>query len=104
MTLISLRLPDRVIEDLNEDPFPSIPYFYQLMLAADYPSELIELGCYFDDYHILFPDDPGERDARVLVRPWRTCFPQSCFRKDRSKEKPPGSCNKLESNANGLTS
>ena len=48
----------------NEDPLPSIPYFYQLMLAADYPSELIQLG-YFDDDDILFPDDTEERRKRA---------------------------------------
>jgi hypothetical protein len=37
---------------IGEDPLPSIPYFEQLMWAADYPNELIELG-YFDDIFYL---------------------------------------------------
>lgn len=48
----------------GEDPFPSIPYFYQLMVAADYPDELIELG-YFDDDDIFFSGDPEERRIRA---------------------------------------
>ena len=34
------------------------------MLAADYPSELIELG-YFDDDYILFSDSPEDVQIRV---------------------------------------
>jgi len=48
----------------GEDPLPSIPYFYQLMLAADYPSELIELG-YFDDDDMFFSDDPEGKQTRA---------------------------------------
>ncbi len=54
----------RTILENGEDPLPSIPYFYQLMLAADYPEELIELG-YFDDDDIFFSDVPEERRTRA---------------------------------------
>jgi hypothetical protein len=48
---------------IGEDPLPSIPYFYRLMLAADYPRELIDLR-YFDD--IIDTDDLEEQ--RVCAR------------------------------------
>jgi hypothetical protein len=34
------------------------------MLAAEHPTELIELG-YFDDNYILFSDSPGEVQTAV---------------------------------------
>jgi hypothetical protein len=52
------------ILDTGEDPLSSIPYFHQLMLAADYPAELIELG-YFDDDDIFFSDIPEEKKTRA---------------------------------------
>ncbi len=54
----------RRILETGEDPLPSIPYFYRLMLAADHPSELIELG-YFDDDDIFFSDDPEGKRTRA---------------------------------------
>jgi len=54
----------RRILETGEDPLRSIPYFHQLMLAADYPAELIELG-YFDDDDIFFSDLPEERSVRA---------------------------------------
>jgi hypothetical protein len=54
----------RRILETGEDPVPSIRYFYRLMLAADYPEELIELG-YFDDDDIFFSDDPEEKRKRA---------------------------------------
>lgn len=54
----------RRILETGEDPLPSIPYFYRLMLAADYPEELIELG-YFDDDDIFFSDVPEEKRTRA---------------------------------------
>ena len=54
----------RRILETGEDPLPSIPYFYRLMLAADYPEELTELG-YFDDDDIFFSDDPEEKRKRA---------------------------------------
>lgn len=48
----------------GEDPLPSMPYFYRLMVAADYLGELIELG-YFHDYDELYSDDPEEVQARA---------------------------------------
>jgi hypothetical protein len=49
----------RILET-GEDPLPSIHYFYRLMRAADYPSELIDVG-YFDD--TCYTDDPEEKRA-----------------------------------------
>jgi hypothetical protein len=37
------------IRETGEDLLPSIPYFNKLMLAADYPEGLIELGQLDDD-------------------------------------------------------
>ncbi len=54
----------RRILETGEDPLPSIPYFYRLRLAADYPEELIELG-YFDDDDIFFSDVPEEKRTRA---------------------------------------
>ena len=54
----------RRILDTGEDPLPSVPYFYRLMVAADYPEELIELG-YFDDDEIFYFDDPEEKRTRA---------------------------------------
>jgi hypothetical protein len=54
----------RRILETGEDPLPSIPCFYRLMLAADYPEELIELG-YFDDDDIFFSDVPEEKRMRA---------------------------------------
>ena len=54
----------RRILETGEDPLPSVPYFYRLMLAADYPEELIELG-YFDDDDIFFSDVPEEKRTRA---------------------------------------
>jgi len=54
----------RRILKTGEDPLSSIPFFHQLMLAADYPPELIELG-YFDDDYILFSDSPEDVQVRV---------------------------------------
>jgi hypothetical protein len=49
----------RILET-SEDPLPSLPYFYQLMLAADCPEELQELG-YLDD--VFFGDDADTQRA-----------------------------------------
>ena len=38
---LALQRAKRILET-GEDPLSSIPYFHQLMLAADYPDELIE--------------------------------------------------------------
>jgi hypothetical protein len=74
----------RHVLESGEDPLPSLPYFQQLMLAADYPAELIELGCFDDDY-VLFSDSvegvqtrlhealedllsPGLREQRIAER------------------------------------
>src|SRR5579875_3081116 len=50
--------------ETGEDPLPSMPYFYRLMVAADYLGELIELG-YFHDYNELYSGDPEEVQARA---------------------------------------
>jgi hypothetical protein len=54
----------RILET-REDPLLSISYFHQLMLAADYPEDLIELG-YFDDDDIFFSDDPDGKRVRAF--------------------------------------
>lgn len=52
----------------GEDPLPSVPYFYRLMVAADYPGELIELG-YLDDDDIFFSDFPDDlEEKRIRAR------------------------------------
>jgi hypothetical protein len=60
---LALQRAQHILET-GENPLPSIPYFHQLMLAADYPDELIELG-YFDDDDIFFSDIPEEKQARA---------------------------------------
>lgn len=52
----------RILET-GEDPLYSTPYFYQLMLAADYPEELIELSYLDDDY--IFVHNPEEKQKRA---------------------------------------
>jgi hypothetical protein len=54
----------QLILDTGEDPLPSVPYFHRLMVAADYPEELIELG-YFDDDDIFYSDDPAGKQTRA---------------------------------------
>jgi len=50
---------------MNEDPLPSLPYFYRLMLSADHPRELIELG-YLEDEFDFIPDDlDGQRKMAI---------------------------------------
>ncbi|WP_263379733.1 hypothetical protein [Granulicella paludicola] len=61
---LALQLARRIL-DSGEDPLPSIPYFYRLMLAADYPSELVALG-YFDD--LFFEDETEEEEKKTLAR------------------------------------
>ena len=69
----------RRILETGENPLPSVSYFYQLMVEADYPEELIDLG-YFDDDDIFYSDDPEEKQSRVrealeelLSAPPRVC-------------------------------
>jgi hypothetical protein len=54
----------RRILETGEDPIPSLPFFYRLMWAADYPEELIELG-YFDDVNFGLFDVPEEKRTRA---------------------------------------
>jgi hypothetical protein len=54
----------RRILDTGEDPLPSMPYFYRLMLAADRLKELYELA-YFDDDEIFYSDEPEEKRTRA---------------------------------------
>ena len=54
----------RILER-REDPLTSIPYFYRLMVAGDYPDELVELG-YFDDEDILYGDDTDGKRNRAF--------------------------------------
>jgi hypothetical protein len=55
------------IRETGEDLLPSIPYFNKLMLAADYPEELIELG-YLDDDDIFFDDsEHKQKHAREAL-------------------------------------
>jgi hypothetical protein len=60
---LALQRAKRILET-GEDPLSSIPYFHQLMLATDYPAELIGLG-YFDDDDIFFSDIPEEKQTRA---------------------------------------
>lgn len=53
------------ILETREDPLLSISYFHRLMVAADYPEDLIELG-YFDDDDIFFSDDPDGKRVRAF--------------------------------------
>ncbi len=48
----------------GENPLLSVPYFYRLMVEADYPEELLGLG-YFDDDDIFYSDDPEEKRTRA---------------------------------------
>ena len=50
------------ILDTGDDPLPSMSYFYRLIVEADYPDELIELG-YSDDDDLF--DDPDEKRIRA---------------------------------------
>ncbi|WP_263410785.1 hypothetical protein [Terriglobus tenax] len=57
----------RAVEILEngEDPLPSLPFFYYLMVQADYPEELTEVG-YVED---SFPSDPEDLEQ---CRAWAT--------------------------------
>lgn len=74
----------RRILETGEDPLSSVPYFHQLMLAADYPAELIELG-YFDDDEIFFSDVPEEKRTRALEALENLLSPE--LREQRSMER-----------------
>jgi hypothetical protein len=54
----------RHILETGEDPLPSMPYFYRLMLAADRLEELYELA-YFGDDEIFYSDDPEGKRSRA---------------------------------------
>lgn len=54
----------RHILETGEDPLPSMPYFYGLMLAADRLEELYELA-YLDDDDIFYSDDPEGKRTRA---------------------------------------
>lgn len=63
----ALRLAHKRARELlesGEDPLPSLPYFYRLMMAADRLEELYELA-YFDDDDIFYSDDPEEKRMRA---------------------------------------
>ncbi len=62
LRLATLRA--QLILTTGGDPLPSVPYFYQLMVAADYPEELLELG-YFDDDDIFYSDEPEGKQTRA---------------------------------------
>jgi hypothetical protein len=51
--------------ETGEDPLPSLPYFYRLMLAADYARELIELAYLEDEFEFLTDENVGARRARA---------------------------------------
>jgi hypothetical protein len=51
------------IQQTGEDPLKSIDYFYRLLVRADYPTELTELGWLEEDY--LWTDEAGVRAAAV---------------------------------------
>lgn len=55
----------RHLLDTGENPLSSLPYFYRLMLAANYPTDLIELGFLEDNFDYFF-DDPDEQRTVVL--------------------------------------
>jgi len=74
----------RRILDTGEDPLSSIPYFHRLMVAADYPSELIELG-FFDDDYILFSDSPEAVQTRAHEALEDLLFP--ALREQRNAER-----------------
>ena len=62
---LARRRAHRVLET-GEDSLAAISYFHQLMIAADYPRELIELA-YFEDDALFFSSHPDrtERQDRV---------------------------------------
>jgi hypothetical protein len=85
-TEAALRLAQiraRRVLETGEDPQASIPYFHKLMVAADYPAELIELG-YFDDEDIFF-DGPEERQTRAQEALEELLSPE--LREQRSRER-----------------
>lgn len=65
----------RHILETGEDPLPSMPYFYRLMLAADRLEELYELA-YFDDDDIFYSDDPEEKRTRAREALEELLFPE----------------------------
>ncbi len=48
----------------EEDPLPSIPYFYRLWIEADYLGELADLA-YIEEFDFLYADD-DEKRAKAL--------------------------------------
>ena len=51
--------------ETGEDPLPSLPYFYRLMLAADYTNELIELAYVEDEFEFLTGENVDARRVRA---------------------------------------
>ncbi len=50
----------------GEDPLPTLPYFYRLMVVADYPEELVELG-YLSDEWEYFTQDPCDEERAWAI-------------------------------------
>lgn len=59
------RMRAAEILESGEDPLSSLPFFYHLMLQADYPDELIEVG-YVEDSFDSCPEDLEQ--CRVWAR------------------------------------
>ena len=53
------------ILETGEDPIPSLSYFYRLMVLADYPEELVELGYLDDDLDFFTAEDVEARRERA---------------------------------------
>jgi hypothetical protein len=49
----------------GENPLASLSYFYRLMLVADYPPELVELGHLEDNFEYGMDDPAGQRAMAV---------------------------------------
>ena len=56
----------KLILETGEDPLLSLSYFYRLMLSADYPKELIDLGYLKDDCEFLLEENVDNQ--RALAR------------------------------------
>ena len=57
----------RRILSTGEDPWPSLPYFYRLLVAADYPHDLYELAYFDDDDSFYSSDEEKLRSAREAL-------------------------------------
>jgi hypothetical protein len=70
--------------DSGEDPLPSLPYFYRLLQAGDYPEELCELAYLADEWEYL--DTSIDEQQRCTIEALQNLLDPE-LRQQRSEER-----------------